>query len=53
MGSFSIWHILILLSLLLIPVGIALVVWFIVRISNKRSPVNQLPPRTPTDDNPP
>lgn len=53
MGSFSIWHILILLILLAIPVGIALVVWFIVRISNKRSPVSQLPPRTPTDDNPP
>jgi len=49
MGNLSVWHILILLA---IPVGIALVVWFIVRISTRRSSVNQLPPRTPTDDNP-
>ncbi len=53
MGSFSVWHILILSILLAIPVGIALLVWFIVRISHNRSPVSRLPPRTPTDDNPP
>ncbi|GAB3064397.1 hypothetical protein [Stenotrophomonas tumulicola] len=37
MGGFSIWHGLVLLVLLAIPVGIGLLVWLIVRLSQKRS----------------
>ena len=44
MGSFNIWHGLILLVLFCIPAGIALLVWLIVRYSQKRASAKQLPP---------
>lgn len=37
MGGFSIWHWLIMLIVLAIPVGIGLLVWLVVRLSQKRS----------------
>lgn len=42
MGSFSIWHWLILLVLLATPVAIGLLVWLIVRISNKRAAAKRI-----------
>ena len=35
MGSFSIWHLIIVLIVLSIPVGIGLVIWLIVRAAGK------------------
>jgi Flp pilus assembly protein TadB len=44
MGSFSIWHWLILLVLFCIPAGIAMLVWLIVRYAQKRTNSKPLPP---------
>lgn len=43
MGSFSIWHWIIVLIVLSIPIGIGLVIWLIVR-ATKKTAVPSIPP---------
>ena len=49
MGSFSIWHWIIVLFILAIPVGIGLIIWLIVRASKRPPTVTRstVPPAIP------